>query len=802
VIGSGVVSTRPSGASTCDIDRIHAQAQQSLPDYTVDGVRVDRGIVTLLLSARNGAGSFSVALHASGTQLASSVDANQVDASAIARASETTSMWWQNPAIQDSLLACSGEGAARVADDIGDRLRLGAEAALPRSARTGNDTIPRALALTLAVLQVTIVVAVIIRAITSHMNAPDSGYPFSWAALVLIAVVAFVVARRFGGPSALVWSDTFNDQAEVQRCLERSECTIYGIGTSVPGFVHAGGWLQLRDLLSVMGLSLDQQILLLQMLDAVGVMLAAMTAWFIGGPIAAAVATWAVWCRYSTVGVAYYALYNSLPMAFLGAVFLAACVNAVQRPTARSVAAAGFVGAILANVHFAGVACGITSALIGTMAPKGRVRFALIGAAAFSLGAVLISPATWLHAATYVLSHPTGERREIATVPLTAEPLVVDGLWLTAVWVVAALAGGRFRNFRRRLGPEIAIIAPPVVMFTLAALTGRINPTGKYVAQLRAPVAVALAVIVSSSLEVLGSLAVGTRDRLSPRWRATFNALIQIPPYVGALALLTSQPNYLNPVALRLKDIEAAARILREDLGWDFETAVRNLKAPDNHDVLAAWKLMYPEWVRGSVRSDERDQEDNAVLLRVSVHDLPNPIPREWRIVSAYNTEATIVAMVPSWIDWSAYTVCVVSRQEGPEHCTDTGLVDPSSPYSIDQDVMPDSGAIFVGDILRLRFSLRNAPPGEVHRLFMPHHPSQMCSGRIIAVPAGSRIEAEGRQATLVSPFKGPDAPAVVLEWDLSACRGGYSGFPPFFLEGPTNMVGPLAELLRKSWEH
>src|SRR6202008_1045752 len=115
-----------------------------------------------------------------------------------------------------------------------------------------------------------------------------------------VAASAFVVVHRFGGPSAVVWPDTFNDQAEVQRCLERSECTIYGMGTSVPGFVHAGGWLQLRDLLSAVGLSMDRQFLFLQVLDALGVMLAAMVAWHLGGPIAAAIATWAVWNRYGT----------------------------------------------------------------------------------------------------------------------------------------------------------------------------------------------------------------------------------------------------------------------------------------------------------------------------------------------------------------------------------------------------------------------------------------------------------------------------------------------------------------------
>ena len=820
---ASVTPCRRAAAQACDIESVRAQVQASLPDYGVDAVRVDRGIVTLLFSARNGPGKLAVALHASGTKLATSLNPNQLDSAELARLSRTISTWWENAPLQQALAACGegksdeppddlGSGVRRAAesalgrlegeagDDLISTLRRAAEYAIPRRERSGHDTIPTSLALLLALCQVAVLAAVIFSGVRRTGADSPSARRVSWLALFAIGVCAFIVARRYGGPSAMVWSDTFNDQAEVESCLERSACTIYGVGTSVPGFVHAGGWLQLRDLLSVIGLSMDHQTLFLQILDALGVALTAMVAWQLAGPAAAAIATWAVWNRYGALGVSYDALYNSLPMAFLGAVYLVACVRAVEQPSTRSVGAAGLVGGILANVHFAGVCSGITPAVLGLFAPRRRIRLALVGGATFALGTFVISPATWVHAATYALGHPGGEHHEIASVPLTAEPLVIDGLWLTAIWIVALLLGRRFAGLRRQLDAVIAIIAPPLAIFVLAGLTERINPTGKYIAQLRAPVAVALAVLVLWCVRGLGRAAFAAIGHPPVRWRPTWEALIRATPYVSALTLLACQPRSHDPM-LRLRDIESTAQVLRSELGWSFGEALRHLQAPDNRDVLAAWKLMYPEWVRAPAAPGPCDEERSAVLLKVAVQDLPNDLPSNWRIVAASNAEAAVLALLPSQIDWSHYTVCVFGNQEGPEHCVDTGLFDRSEDYAIALDAMPEAGSIDRGDILQIRFPLRPSPPGVVNEVFMPRCPSEMCSGRIVAVPEGSRIDDDGRRATLVSVADRAEASVLVVEWQLRDCRSGYSGFPPFFLEGDADAVRPLMKLMQTSWE-
>ncbi len=785
-------------------------------EYTVDGVSAEHGVVTLVFTARNGAGAFAVALYAAGTRLSTTVTGVGIDKAELARLSEPVTRWWQDTELQEALAACCETAPGEPRADLSAALDRAVEAAFASRRQTGGSsaanswlarinqrveaaTIPTWLGLTLALVQLAILATVIILGIASANTGPNVS-PVSWIALLVIAGSAFVAVHRLGGPSASVWPDTFNDQAEVQRCLERSECTVYGMGTSVPGFVHAGGWLQLRDLLSALGLSMDQQFALFQALDALGVMLAAMVAWHLGGPVAAAIATLAIWTRYGAIGVSYYALYNSLPMPFLGAALFVACAYAVERPRLHAVARVGFVGAILANVHFCGAASGLTPALIGLSAPRRRLRLAFAGAAAFALGTLLISPGTWLHAAAYVLSHPGGERREIATAQFSAEPAALDGLALTAIWILLLLAGRRGAAVRRRLDAAIAIIAPPLVVFGIAAMAGRINPSGKYIAHLRAPMAVALALIASTLLTALARFALRTFHQLASAPKALSRAVLQGTPYLAAVTLIAYQPNDPGPV-LRLRDIDAAAKILRDDLGWDFSTAMRNLKAPDNQIILSAWKLMYPEWARAPAMRGSDSERRTAILLHVAATDFPHPPPTDWRVLSDSSSEVTLIALVPSWIDWRHYTVCLFGEQRGPEKCSDTGLFDRSATYTIEADAMPDPGRVHPGDILQLRFPLRSGAPGEVHEVFMPQNPRQMCAGSIVAVPEGSHVDDGGRHATVPAASDAASAGPLILEWDLGACRVGYSGFPPFFLEGDAGAVQSLAELMKRSWE-
>ena len=69
------------------------------------------------------------------------------------------------------------------------------------------------------------------------------------ATLAALFIGALVANQRQAGTSPIAWMDTFNDESEVRQCLVSNSCTLSGMGTSIPGYVHAVAWLELRTLL-------------------------------------------------------------------------------------------------------------------------------------------------------------------------------------------------------------------------------------------------------------------------------------------------------------------------------------------------------------------------------------------------------------------------------------------------------------------------------------------------------------------------------------------------------------------------
>jgi hypothetical protein len=126
--GASLAATAPR----CDTEFVRARAGQDFPGYRIAAVDAHRGIVTLLLRAREGTGAIAVALHASGSQLATSVRGVELKASELARVSEPLSTWWQVTDLQRALVACS-ESAPVASVDVQSALRAAADAALPRT---------------------------------------------------------------------------------------------------------------------------------------------------------------------------------------------------------------------------------------------------------------------------------------------------------------------------------------------------------------------------------------------------------------------------------------------------------------------------------------------------------------------------------------------------------------------------------------------------------------------------------------------------------------------------------------------
>jgi hypothetical protein len=130
VLVSSALCGGPSCAGSCDLDRIRAAAAQSVPDYDVSAVRAEQGIVTLIFAARKGQGRFTVALHASETQLTTSLRADDLDSAELTRASRPISSWWQNTELQKALAVCSSGMKDNDPRSLDSALRNASQAAL------------------------------------------------------------------------------------------------------------------------------------------------------------------------------------------------------------------------------------------------------------------------------------------------------------------------------------------------------------------------------------------------------------------------------------------------------------------------------------------------------------------------------------------------------------------------------------------------------------------------------------------------------------------------------------------------
>jgi hypothetical protein len=126
-----MVLTAASSVYACDTELVRARARQDVPGYRLADVRSQNRIVTLLFTAPDGKGSWAVALHASGTQLSTSVTGQGLDSEELTRAAEPLSRWWQLTDVQQALVACGRPTFGENLDDLGPALHAAAEAALP-----------------------------------------------------------------------------------------------------------------------------------------------------------------------------------------------------------------------------------------------------------------------------------------------------------------------------------------------------------------------------------------------------------------------------------------------------------------------------------------------------------------------------------------------------------------------------------------------------------------------------------------------------------------------------------------------
>jgi hypothetical protein len=146
VVVAAALLASPSRAATCDLDRIRAEAQQSIAGYDIDAVRVENGIVTLLFTEKDGTRTFAISVRASGTQLFTSVMGVGIDQAELDRVSSPVTMWWKEAELQRALGLCSEAAPDAASGDVGAALRAAVEAALAEHAQ-GLQHLPRRAAL-------------------------------------------------------------------------------------------------------------------------------------------------------------------------------------------------------------------------------------------------------------------------------------------------------------------------------------------------------------------------------------------------------------------------------------------------------------------------------------------------------------------------------------------------------------------------------------------------------------------------------------------------------------------------------
>ena len=191
----GADQTAAFGSDACDPELPRGQAQQAFPDYAVQTVQAERGIVTLLLTQRSGVGTFGVALRAVGGQLYTSQMGVRLSETELAQASARVVRWAGEAALQHALAPCSD---AAVEGDPGAALQAAIEAALADQDR-GVQLAPRRISDALLVVG-TLGLSLAIICLPGLRRLADG---FFWARLLSIGLILLTALLAYRAGTAM-----------------------------------------------------------------------------------------------------------------------------------------------------------------------------------------------------------------------------------------------------------------------------------------------------------------------------------------------------------------------------------------------------------------------------------------------------------------------------------------------------------------------------------------------------------------------------------------------------------------------
>jgi hypothetical protein len=616
----------------------------------------------------------------------------------------------------------------------------------------------------------------------------------AWPSLVALFLASLVVIHGWSGDSPALWLDTLNDQREVRRCVLDGSCSLVGQGASIPGLFVAGGWLHARALLFRLGLGLDGVHLLIQGLDALGVALVALAGYRLGGRLLGALAAFVLVGALGELAATRPALYNTSPLAFLGAVLLLACVAAVERPGLVPSVVTALLAAVMADIHACCAAAGVTVVWVALLPaasrPLGRrVLQAAVAAAVFAAAAFALAPLMWVENVRFAWHGGSGGAHAPVSFAAVASVFYADEIARYAAfgvgaWLLAIAA--RRASLRRALDVPAALAVPLLVAFFLALRHGLDDSGGKYLAHIKP----AAALGVAAPLAALATALVTALVARIPALRRSEPWAARLTPWLSALAILVTTRHGIGRdprrfVLFSMRDVDAFARVLRDERGWSRARVLRRVKAAEQSVVLLG--LLDESAVAWRDGRDDDDDFTEATLLHLDVAELPDPLPQNWTVARRSAARAAVIVFTRSWLDWQHFELC--AEGAGERRCVHDADVQRGSTAQSS----PDGGQM----VLRvpLRPASASAPEAPSY-LFMPRV-LELCGGRVAALSgAGSRIEADGRHAVLTG---GPGELSLIWELKSPECPAYFAGLQtPFFVEADQATAAALEAVMRR----
>ena len=470
--------------------------------------------------------------------------------------------------------------------------------------------------------------------------------PASWPSLAAIFAAALVVVHGWAGDSPALWLDTLNDQREVRQCVLRGSCTLLGQAASINGIFQPTAGLR-RGRCSFVSAWTSTPCTSCSRRST----RSAWRSWRSRVPprgrLLGALAAFLLVYDLGNVGAMQQALYNSTPLSFLGAVLLIACVAAVERPGLLPSVVTALLAAVMTNFHAACAATGATVVLVALLPPGGRLLRAAVTTASFVAASFAIAPLGWLADARFFLHGGPGAAAASA-VPLSisavaaivqGDPIACFSAIGLGAWLFAAVT--RRPTLRRKLDVSTAVVAPLLVAYIFALRHGVPDSGGKYLVHIKP----AAALGVAAPVVALASGAL-SRVRLAPRVSQRCARWARGPcgfalgrgarhPHLHALR---RRARRAPSPRITMRDVDAFARVLRDERGWSRAHVRRHVKAIEQSTVLtglldeARGGFCDPPRPPGGPSDEGADDGINALLLVLDIAELPNPVPPSWTV--------------------------------------------------------------------------------------------------------------------------------------------------------------------------